>query len=230
MEGGGYAIQVVSFSRRGWQSKIVFGSVWWVEKGKEKRCRQAAHSWCLSNISVSCRHMCLFISWQSSLITCIGEMLVLCESPSRSVTHRPSCQPPGSYSFLIFLRALWSSPSVSSTANPLHCNPQMFHSLISLVLRSHPSRHYRCTHIFVITKSKPPAPTFLLRSGHGSPPDQVDSSAWVLGTSLNMSRCELRSSPSDLLFFGKLEPILPFPWVLLLSPNLKSSHLVCFPD
>lgn len=104
------------------------------------------------------------------------EMLVLCESPSRSVTHCPSCQPPGSYSFLIFLRALWSSPSVSSTANPLHCNPQMFHSLISLVLLSHPSRHYRCTHIFVITKSKPPAPTFLLRSGRGSPPDQVDSS------------------------------------------------------
>ena len=77
-----------------------------------------------------------------------------------------------------------------------------------------------------LTKSKPPAPTFLLRSDHEFPPDQVDTSVWAMNSSLNTSRWELRASPSGLLFFGKLNPVLTLLFTLSLSFTLKPHQSV----
>lgn len=91
----------------------------------------------------------------------------------------------------------------------------LFSEDLALVLLSHHSNHYSCIHISMIIKSKPPAPTFLLRSAHESPTDQVDPSTWICpDTSLNMSRCEFTIfhqtfSPScSIICFGRLGPIL----------------------
>lgn len=206
------------------------------KEGKEKRCRQGTHTWLLSSISQPIVFTGIVSSApQSSLMKFIEEMLVYRWSSDYQPNGLPSIS-------ILLCNTDCLTPHLSSLncqglthSDLLHqCNPQMFPFLgiylwpLILVTMVAPR-------IFIITKFKPPALTSLLRSGHKSPSDQVDTSTWESSRHLTkyvqMWTHDLFTSPSllaaVLIFFGKLDPVLTLPSLSIGKPiNYPWVHLI----